>query len=53
MLQVGTVHKDMKDVKKEAGEIRKIAMEAWTANERLKASYVRIGKILENYYEIK
>lgn len=53
MLQVGRVHRDMKDVKKEAGDLRKIATEAWTANERLKASYVRIGKILENYYEIK
>jgi hypothetical protein len=52
MLQTGRVERDMKDIKKEAGDLRKIALEAWKSNERLKASYERIGKTLENYYEL-
>jgi hypothetical protein len=52
MLQTGRIEKDMKELKKEASDLRKVALEAWKSNERLKASYEKIGKTLENYYEI-
>jgi hypothetical protein len=51
-LQVGRIQKDMKDIKKEASEMNKVAKEAWMANERLKACYEGIGKKLEMYYEL-
>lgn len=53
MLAVGRVQKDMKEIKREASDLRKVASEAWKANERLKASYERIGKILETYYDLQ
>jgi hypothetical protein len=48
----GIVSKDMKEIRKEASEMHKIAKEAWTANERLKACYENIGNKLSRYYEI-
>jgi len=51
-LQVGNVQKHMKEIKRDASDMHKIAKEAWMANERMKACYEGIGKKLEMYYEL-
>lgn len=51
-LKVGNVQRDMKDVRKDAAELHKVAAEAWVANERMKALYENIGGKLSRYYEI-
>ena len=52
MLQTGRIERDKKHIKNESSDLRKVALEAWKSNEKLKAAYERIGKTLENYYEI-
>lgn len=52
MLQTGNVQKDMKEIRKEASEVHKIAKDAWSTNEKMKALYENIGKRLERYFEI-
>lgn len=52
VLQVGNVHKDFKEIRKEAAELRKLSNDAWAANEKMKACYENIGMKLERYYDI-
>jgi hypothetical protein len=53
VLQLGEVQKTMTEIKKHTKEMRKIAHEAWEANERLKHKYEMVGRMLEMYYELK
>ena len=52
MLGTGNVHRDMKEVRKDASELHKIANDAWSINEKMKALYENVGKRLERYFEV-
>jgi len=51
-LQVGQIQKDMKEVRKHAGDLAKCAKDAWLKNEQMKALYEKIGGNLSRYYEL-